>query len=215
MLRSLVRYLIPNRGDVFFDLFAAAAQNAYDTANLFVAVINEENAEKDNQLSTSMRVMKQKAIELNKQIFQELNNTFITPIERGDIQELASLFLRLTKRVCKISSKLKLYSIDAKADDCIIRNANTLLIITRELIQMINALKAHSSTNVNTSNDKINELEENGIEDLRHAINEMYSGNFDTLTILKLKEIYKSVDSAIECGVSIADLVLQISIKEI
>jgi hypothetical protein len=49
----------------------------------------------------------------------------------------------------------------------------------------------------------------------KHAINEMYSGKFDTLTILKLKEIYKSIDSAIELSVSAADLIMQVSLKSI
>jgi uncharacterized protein Yka (UPF0111/DUF47 family) len=43
---------------------------------------------------------------------------------------------------------------------------------------------------------------------------EMYSGNYDTLTIMKLKEIYKSIESAIDVSANIADLVMQISVKE-
>ena len=46
-------------------------------------------------------------------------------------------------------------------------------------------------------------------------MNEIYSGKFDTLTILKLKEIYKSIDSAIELSVSAADLIMQVSLKSI
>ena len=34
------------------------------------------------------------------------------------------------------------------------------------------------------------------------------------MTILKLKEIYKSIESAIDTSASIADLVMQISIKD-
>jgi uncharacterized protein Yka (UPF0111/DUF47 family) len=43
---------------------------------------------------------------------------------------------------------------------------------------------------------------------------EMYSGNYDAMTILKLKEIYKSIESAIDISANIADLVMQISIKD-
>ena len=61
----------------------------------------------------------------------------------------------------------------------------------------------------------INELEENGIEDLRQAVNEMYSGKFDTLMILKLKEIYKNIDGVIDVSVSASELVVQVSVKNI
>jgi uncharacterized protein Yka (UPF0111/DUF47 family) len=43
---------------------------------------------------------------------------------------------------------------------------------------------------------------------------EMYSGNYDTITILKLKEIYKSIENAIDTSVNIADLVMQITVKD-
>jgi hypothetical protein len=79
----------------------------------------------------------------------------------------------------------------------------------------VSGLKTSDGNKIIQSGEKINELEENGIEDFRHAINEMYSGKFDTLTILKLKEIYKSIDSAIELSVSAADLIMQVSVKSI
>ena len=44
----------------------------------------------------------------------QLNNQFITPLDRGDIQELSVLLLKLTKRIVKTNSKLQIYAIDIK-----------------------------------------------------------------------------------------------------
>jgi uncharacterized protein Yka (UPF0111/DUF47 family) len=207
--------MVPSKGDVFFVLFEEASLNSHEAAKIFVDILNSKDPVQTDELCGNSRILKQKANDINKKVLAQLNKMFITPIDRGDIQELSGLLNKLTKRIVKISTKLKIYNIDANTDDCLIKNANTLLIITKALVDCISGLKVNDGNKIVQSNEKINELEENGIEDFRHAINEMYSGKFDTLTILKLKEIYKSIDSAIELSVSAADLITQVSLKSI
>lgn len=215
MLRKFIKTLVPNKGDLFFSLFEASANNAYTAAKNFVDLLNSEDEKTVTTLLANSRVIKQRSNDINKRVLQALNIMFITPIDRGDIQELSNILSKLTKRILKISTKLKIYNIDANSDDCLIKNANTLLIITKALVTCLNGLKNSNLEKINSSVEQINELEENGIEDFRHAINEMYSGKFDTLMILKLKEIYKSIDAAIELSVSASDLIMQVSVKSI
>jgi uncharacterized protein Yka (UPF0111/DUF47 family) len=103
--------------------------------------------------------LKQKANDINKKVLQQLNKMFITPIDRGDIQELSGLLNKLTKRIVKISTKLKIYNIDANTDDCLIKNANTLLIITKALVDCVSGLKTNDGNKIVQSGEKINELE--------------------------------------------------------
>lgn len=215
VLRKLINSIVPSKGDIFFTLFEDASINAHEAAKNFVDILSCRNETLLLQLFANSRGLKQKASEINKKVLQALNKVFITPIDRGDIQELSGLFNKLTKRIVKTSTKLNIYNIDANSDDCLIKNANTLLCITKALVDCVHGLKVGKSEDILASSEKINELEENGIEDFRHAINEMYSGKFDTLMILKLKEIYKSIDTAIESAVSAADLVMQVSVKSI
>ena len=76
------------------------------------------------------------------------------------------------------------------------------------------ALKDGNYDRISNDEQLTDEFEENGVEDLRRAMKEMYSGNYDTMMILKLKEIYKSIENAIDTSASIADLVMQISVKD-
>lgn len=215
MLRKFIKSIIPSKGDIFFILFENAADTAHESAKIFVDILNSQDVDLSNQLIANARTLKQQSNDANKKVIQQLNNMFITPIDRGDIQELSGVLNKLTKRIAKLSVKLQIYNIDANTDDCLIKNANTLLIITKVLLDSIHSLKMGDGEKINAADDKINELEENGIEDFRHAISEIYSGKFDTLTIMKLKEIYKSIDSAIELSVTAADLIMQISLKNI
>jgi uncharacterized protein Yka (UPF0111/DUF47 family) len=215
VLRRLIKAIIPSKGDIFFTLFEESASNALEAAKIFVDILNSKDVVVSDQLFGNSRILKQKANEINKKVLHQLSNMFITPIDRGDIQELSALFNKLTKRIVKISTKLKIYNIDANTDDCLIKSADTLLIITETLMQCVHGLKVADNQTVAHTRDKVNDLEENGIEDFRHAIDEIYSGKFDTLTILKLKEIYKSIDAAIEISVNAADLIMQISLENI
>ncbi len=215
MLRRLIKAIIPSKGDIFYTLFEEAAINAHESAKIFVDILKCKDEELLTQLFANSRVLKQKGSDINKKVLTSLNDMFITPIDRGDIQELSGILNKLTKRISKISTKLKIYNIDAHADDCLIKNANTLLVITQALVDCIHGLKISDNNKIISSTEKIYELEENGIEDFRFAINEMYSGKFDTLMILKLKEIYKSIDGAIELSVNAAELLMQVSVKSI
>ena len=215
VLRKLIKAIIPSRGDIFFTLFEESALNALNAAKIFVDILNSKDAIVLEQLCGNSKLLKQKANEINKKVLHELSSMFITPIDRGDIQELSAIFNKLTKRIVKISTKLRIYNIDANTDDCLIKTADTLVTITETLIQCVQALKSANNEEVARARERVNELEENGIEDFRHAIDEIYSGKFDTLTILKLKEIYKSIDAAIELSVNAVDLIMQISLENI
>ena len=158
MLRKIIKSLVPSKGDVFFTLFEDAAINAHEAAKIFVDVLNCKNEELLAQLFTNSRVLKQKANDINKSVLKSLNNMFITPIDRGDIQELSGLFNKLTKRIVKISTKLKIYNIDAKSDDILLKNGNTLLVITKALVDCVNGLKLADSEKILVSSEKINEV---------------------------------------------------------
>lgn len=214
MLRKLIRAVIPSRSDLFFNLFVEGAENVHQTAIVFANVINAKDKNAENNLSQELRQLKQKSLEINKRVMVELNNQFITPIDRGDIQELSVLLFKLTKRIVKTNSKLQIYGIDIKADDCLIGSATTLQNITKVLVDIMQALKDGNYQRISKDDQRTDEFDDNGVEDLRRAMKEMYSGNYDTMTIMKLKEIYKSIESAIDTSASIADLVMQISVKD-
>ncbi len=214
MLRRLIKLVIPSKGDRFFNLFVDAATNVHQSANIFAAIINTNDKLSEAHLSSDLRIQRQKAIEIEKKVISELSQQFITPIDRGDIKELSVLLLKLTKRIAKINQKLKIYSIDAKADDCLIRSATTLQKITKVVVDLMVALRNGRYELIANYDQVINEFDDSAIEDLRHAMKEMYSGNYDTIMILKLKEIYKSIENAIDTSVNVADLVMQISVKD-
>ena len=146
MLRKIIKSIIPSKGEIFFVLFEEASLNVHQSAQILVDIINSKENNELAKLCSSAKLLKQKANEINKKVLQALNKMFITPIDRGDIQELAGFLNKLTKRIVKISNKLDIYKIDSNTDDCMIKSANTLLEMTKELLDCINGLR-HGDNN--------------------------------------------------------------------
>ena len=61
-----------------------------------------------------------------------------------------------------------------------IGSATTLQNITKVLVDIMHALKAGNYQRISKDEQRTDEFDENGIEDLRRAMKEMYSGNYDT-----------------------------------
>jgi uncharacterized protein Yka (UPF0111/DUF47 family) len=215
MLRKLIKLIIPNRGDIFFRLFIQAAENANKSANILADIISNEVKNKDAQLSIDLRTQKQQAININRKVIFELNNQFITPIERGDIQALSVLMFKLTKKIIRINQKLKIYSIDPKTDDCLVRSVSTLQNITTLLVKIMQSFGRQEYDQIVAYEQKTDAFDESAVEDLRHAMQEIALADYDIMMILALQEVYKSIENSIEISANIADLVMQICIKNI
>ncbi|MEI6054930.1 MAG: hypothetical protein WCR55_02625 [Lentisphaerota bacterium] len=215
MLRAIIKKLIPNKGDIFFILFEEEAKDAHESAKLLVDIINSQNEQKTTLLYNDLKILKQKASNANRKILHEIDRMFITPIDRGDIQKLSTVLTKLTKRISKCATKLKAFNVDPTKDACLIKSANTLVLTTQVLLEAVTALKAFNAKKISIANERINELEENSVEDIRHTVAEMSAGNFDIQTIMKLEGISKNIDAAGELAVYAADLIMQISLDSI
>lgn len=214
-LRAIIKKIIPSKGDIFFVLFEEAAKNARESADILVEIINSSNPEKTTLLYNDLKILKQKAAGTKRKVLHELDRMFITPISRGDIQKLTILLGKLSKRISKCAIKLQAFNVDPNKDSCLIKSANTLVLLTQVLLDAVIGLKEFNARKIAIANERINELEENSVEDLRHTVSEMTAGNYDIQTILKLEGISKNIDAAGETAVSAADLIMQISLDSI
>lgn len=215
MLRKIIKSLIPSRGEFFFDLFVEASENVHLSASLLVDIVNEENAYKASELMVQLRQQRQNAVDINKKIIVELNEQFITPIDRGDIFHLSGIMLKLTKRIIKINKKMQIYAVDSKVDDCLIRSAATLQEITKALCDLLMAFKNKDGQKLKLASQQATELDENVVEDLGDAIDQIKKADYDMLTTIKLKEVFKAVESAVETSATLCDSVMRIYVKEI
>ena len=161
---------------------------------------------------TEIKRIERDADGLTRSVFAELNKTFITPLDREDIQRIASKTDDVIDFVEGISGRVVSYKI-TEAPPFMLEIAKELARATKEVDYMISKLG-----NIKANKDLINHCRntsdiEHTIDDLyRNAVGKLFDTN-DAVTIIKLKDIYEAIETASDRCVDVADVVEDIVLK--
>src|SRR3954453_24085047 len=99
------------REQEFFDLFEEAAGNILRSVELLEQMLR--TYPEHGELARDILICEQDGDRITHDIIQRLNATFVTPIEREDIYELASALDDIVDYVEEVADFLGLYKIDA------------------------------------------------------------------------------------------------------
>jgi len=207
---GFLKKMIPPANEEFFGLFEEAANNCTETAKLFCRV--SEEGLNDAALE-EIRVLKKKSNEIAKNALRKLNSTFITPIDREDIQSLANLLNKITKRIVRACSNMRIYQIAATTPEIKSQAAN-LLEAVNELVPIVRLIRHTSHVDeATTLNGKMKEIESKGDEILNQTMAKLFSGSLQPLDVMKYREIHKDIESALNCCYDVSDEVLSVVLK--
>ncbi len=187
------------------NLAKKAVETSESVVVLFDDLTNTEQANKIHELETEADV-------LTRDIFSELNRTFITPLDREDMQRIASKIDDVIDFMDGIAARVYSYKITTPPPYTV-EMANELVKATKEVEYMISKLK-----NIKNSKDMIEHCRntsdiEHNVDDLyREAIRELFETN-DAIKIIKLKDIYETMETASDRCVDVADVIEDIVLK--
>ncbi|MBF0100772.1 MAG: DUF47 family protein [Desulfobacterales bacterium] len=211
MLSNIFSKILPPKNKIFFDYFEESAQVCSDSAKLFFDIAHHGlNEDRIIQAKT----YKHKSNNISKQTITTLNSTFITPIDREDIQVVDAQLNRINKKIINACYNLKAYRIDTFTDS-IKKQSETLVKATDELKHIVGLLKkVNQVKEITESNYRMKEIESHGDEILYRAMENLFSGEYDALSVLKLRDIYKDIERALDTCFTISDSIVNIVLKE-
>jgi predicted phosphate transport protein (TIGR00153 family) len=189
----------------YFDMFERVSENAIKAATKFRDLLK-------NYTDVESKVREIEDLEhegdiITHEIFDKLNRTFITPIDREDIHSLASELDDVLDFLKAGSDRFVLYNIKKPTED-VINLAETLVKTTIETSKAIKALRDMKHTRrVNEYCIEINSLENEGDNILKNAIAKLFNDNMNPLDVIKWKEIYENIESAIDMCESVANTI--------
>jgi hypothetical protein len=187
------------------DLAKKAVETAEAVVVLFNDLSNEEQVKKIHELETEADV-------LTRDIFSELNKTFITPLDREDMQRIASKIDDVIDFMDGIAARVYSYKITTPPPYTV-EMANELVKATKEVEYMISKLQR-----IKNPKDMIQHCRNTGdiehvVDDLyREAIRELFESD-DAIKIIKLKDIYETMETASDRCVDVADVIEDIVLK--
>lgn len=149
---------------------------------------------------------------LTRDIFSELNKTFITPLDREDMQRVASKIDDIIDFMDGIGARFASYKI-TEAPPHTKQMAEELAKATKEVEFMVAKLGNVKNPKLMIEHCRQTSVIEHVIDDLyRLAISELFESN-DAINIIKLKDIYETMETASDRCVDVADVVEDIVLK--
>ena len=187
------------------DLAKKAVETSEAVVVLFDDLTNVEQAAKIHQLETEADV-------LTRDIFSELNKTFITPLDREDMQRIASKIDDVIDFMDGIAARVYSYKITSSPPYCK-EMAVELVKATKEVEYMISKLQRIKDTKDMIQHCRNTSDIEHVVDDLyREAIRELFESD-DAIKIIKLKDIYETMETASDRCVDVSDVIEDIVLK--
>ena len=144
------------------------------------------------------------------EIFERLNRTFITPLEREDIHQLASSLDDVLDAVEAIGARIVLFQIAQPSAEAR-RLAKILTECSRQIEQAVDNLK--KMNNLMSFTVEINRLENEADGISRQVTADLFSGRHDVLDVLRWKEIYGRLEGAADRCEDVANAIESIVVK--
>jgi predicted phosphate transport protein (TIGR00153 family) len=205
-----VRLRLTPRETVFYDLFTASADNLLDGAKVLQRLVLGSQAERAG-LAKELVDLEHKGDDRTHSIMREVNSTFVTPFDREDIYRLASRLDDVMDFFEAAGDLILLYDLEVlplemhHLTDLLVRGAE----LTAGAMPRLKSL-----TNLSDYWIEINRLENDADKLYRRFVARLFGGDFDALTVLKLKEIAEQLEAAADALENVADTVESIAVKE-
>ena len=185
------------------------AKKAVQISEELVIMLSDlKNAECHKKIHT----IETEADKLVRDIFSELNSTFITPLDREDMQRVASKIDDTIDHIDGISARLHSYKITTSPPYAL-DMANELVNATKEVELMTSKLRNIKNPSTMIEHCRNTSAIEHKVDDLYStAISKLFESK-DPIEIIKLKDIYEKMESASDRCVDVADVVEDIVLK--
>jgi predicted phosphate transport protein (TIGR00153 family) len=191
---TILTFLMPKNDD-FFVFFEKTADNLIATTQLL---------KKLPSISESERPAFVKQIEdhehlgdsITHDIMSALNGTFITPFDREDIHRLASSLDDIIDNIQGVVVRFQLYRVKSVPPD-MVRLIDILDKSANELSEAIHLIR-HLEQRERLAEllKRVNEYENEADTAFEQAVADLFDGEKDPITVIKLKEIYVGLETA-------------------
>jgi uncharacterized protein Yka (UPF0111/DUF47 family) len=202
--------IIP-RDRTFFDLFEKGAGVVVRVAEAYVELARDYAHREDHV--ARIRQLEHDGDEIAHRTFDHLDQTFITPFDREDIETLILLMDDVIDEIDAAAKRLTLYRIPAPTA-ALVKQTEVLLKACRLTGQAVGRLRNLKRPNgLHDILVEIHHLENVGDDNNHAALAELFDQGGDPLLVMKWKEIYELTERAIDKCEDIANAIRGIQLK--
>src|SRR5207249_8057998 len=197
----------------FYDLLEASAQQADTSVHHLVGLLEKlqqnETPENLEEFAHSRREDKR----ITQELTEQLSKTFVTPLEREDIQELAAAIYKIPKTVEKIGERILICPEDLsghsfrKQVELLDQAAETVLAMVKQL---------RKGTDIRTAremNARLQSIEGDADKLELELLRDLYHGDYTAKHIIFLRDLYELLEKVIDRCRDAGNIILQVVLK--
>ena len=204
-------FRVTRKEEIFFDLFVDTVDLACEAAKKLKDLI-------DNYCDVDRKINEIQQIEHNcdikvHNIVEQLNKSFITPIDREDINEIAKQLDNITDAIEDTAHRFRMFDIKSITEDA--KKFTELLVAgTEELKIVMTEMKSMKTSKLLCSKIiEVNRLENEGDTLYRNVMTSLFTSGQDALEIIKWKEIYEFLENSLDACEDVANTVEGVVMK--
>ncbi|RZQ59485.1 DUF47 domain-containing protein [Amycolatopsis suaedae] len=207
-----MRLRLRPREPELYEFFTRAARNAAEAAEALAELGSADTG--SEELSNRLVEIEHRNDELTHELYNRLNATFVTPFDRDDMYRLGSRLDDVVDHLEAAATLTHLYQPFADVTP------------PPELLDQVSVLRKLGALTVTAFDDlaagrdlrhywvESNSLENEADKLYRMLLVRLFGGEYETLTVLKLKEIADELEEAADAFELVANTVEAIAVKE-
>jgi len=189
---SFLKKFVP-KSVKFYEILTGIAKNTLDGANLLHELLTKW--ENKAEYSSRIHFIEHKCDDLTHQVIHELNETFITPIDREDIHSLVNSLDNIMDCIDVIASRIHLYKVKNPIEFCP-QLCDILLMQMKLIVEVMENFE--EPVNVNEKLVSIRNYETEGDKVFHEAISNLFEHEKDIVELIKKKEILELMEKAVD-----------------
>lgn len=199
--------------DKFYDLLEEGADAANTSVTLFGTYLNHLGAGASPSNLDEFVQSRRKEKRVRHEMTEALSKTFVTPLEREDIEALSFALYRIPKSVEKIVERLSIYP-GKVPYSAFQRQAELLQVASDAVVFMVKELRGGTNIErIREANDRLQYAEGEADKVMLDLLKDLYHGPCDAKELVILQEIYELVERAVDRCRNAGNVVVQIVLK--
>ena len=197
----------------FFDLLEASAQEADGSVHHLIDLLEKLEQKASPQSLEAFVRSRRKDKQITQELTEQLYKTFITPLEREDIQALSAALYKIPKTVEKIGERVLICPQDLHGRDFrkqvehLDQAAETVLAMVKQLRKGTDAATAREM------NAKLQAIEGDADKLELDLLRDLYQGDYRTKQVIFLRDLFELIEKVIDRCRDAGNIILQVVLK--
>ncbi|MCX7711205.1 MAG: DUF47 family protein [Clostridia bacterium] len=204
-------FRITRKEEIFFDLFVETSENSCKAAKML-----EELMRNYTRVNDKIQAIEDCEHECDQQvhkILEQLNKSFITPIDREDIYLIAKELDNITDDIESTAHRFTMFNVQSITEDAK-KMAALIVKCTEELKGVMQELKNMKTSKLLRERIiEVNRIEDEGDTIFRDAITKLFIKETDAVEVIKWKEIYEYLENTLDACEDVANIVEGVVMK--